>query len=438
MSVTITVGPALVVQVVVTASSPTIGVNSPELLLARPLDANNNVVNVPITWRTSDVNIATVSSIGLVTGHAPGGVTISATAGGVTGSVLLTVSANASTFRFAYALATNPTTPSYTALPAFAYNSSGGEITIDRMGQGDYTVTFVGQETPGGQSEILLISSFGFSNGSCKVYSWRTAPSVGLVARVLCYDFAGTIVDDRFSIMLLGSDFITLGLGRFAFALGDQLHAASPYNPSLAHNNSGGTVSIAPASGGVVGSYNVTLAGNARPTASAREAILVNATSSSAPFRCNLGTYLTGDQVNVRCFQASGPLKAAANAQFAIALLEHGRIGLRGAFVAATSSPVGSAPIPAQSFSSSSSPTPFSIQRSSVGRYDVRFTGLARQTVASTEGVQIVVRQATGSFCKLLNWQNTLNGVDLIVSIQCYKDDGTFDDNVEYGVLVLQ
>lgn len=60
-------------------------------LLAAPANAANNWVNVPVTWTSSDNTRATVSSTGLVTTIAGGDVTISASAGGKTGTFDLNI-----------------------------------------------------------------------------------------------------------------------------------------------------------------------------------------------------------------------------------------------------------------------------------------------------------------------------------------------------------
>jgi uncharacterized protein YjdB len=61
------------------------------------LDANGGVLaNVPVTWSTSNSNIATVDANGLLSAIADGFVTITATGGGVSGTTSLHVSSAAS------------------------------------------------------------------------------------------------------------------------------------------------------------------------------------------------------------------------------------------------------------------------------------------------------------------------------------------------------
>ncbi len=58
-------------------------------LAASASDANGNPI--PLTWSSSDQNVATVSATGLVSAVAPGSVTVTANAGGVSGSATIDV-----------------------------------------------------------------------------------------------------------------------------------------------------------------------------------------------------------------------------------------------------------------------------------------------------------------------------------------------------------
>lgn len=60
-------------------------------LSAQPRSATGAVLDRPVTWTSSDNAIATVSATGLVTGVAPGPVTITATSEGVGGSALMSI-----------------------------------------------------------------------------------------------------------------------------------------------------------------------------------------------------------------------------------------------------------------------------------------------------------------------------------------------------------
>lgn len=88
-----TVTPGPVATVAVTPSSATIAVNGTVQLTAKALDAQGNTVNGAVfTWQTSNGQVATVSSSGLVTGKKSGPATISAITSAKTGTSSITVS----------------------------------------------------------------------------------------------------------------------------------------------------------------------------------------------------------------------------------------------------------------------------------------------------------------------------------------------------------
>lgn len=88
------VSTAPVAVVTVTPSTATVGIGVTQQLTATATDALGTVLTGrTIAWGTSDATKATVSNTGLVTGVAPGSVTISATSEGRTGSAAVTVTA---------------------------------------------------------------------------------------------------------------------------------------------------------------------------------------------------------------------------------------------------------------------------------------------------------------------------------------------------------
>ncbi len=70
-------------------------------------DGSKKTLTANVTWSTSDVATATVSSSGVVTGVAPGTATITATSGTVSGSTTVTV-----TVANLVSIAVTPTNPS--------------------------------------------------------------------------------------------------------------------------------------------------------------------------------------------------------------------------------------------------------------------------------------------------------------------------------------
>lgn len=98
-SIQLTVLPPLVLTAVIITPSPVPEIESGTTvqLSASPRDQNNDPIAATVTWSTLDAAVATVSTMGLVTGVATGSVTIAATAtaGGVTvmGTAAITVAA---------------------------------------------------------------------------------------------------------------------------------------------------------------------------------------------------------------------------------------------------------------------------------------------------------------------------------------------------------
>jgi hypothetical protein len=78
--------------VVVPACAVIMPTNQSEQLVATAFDgANGKISDQAFTWSSSDNNIATVTSSGLVTAVAPGNVTITATAGDMSGSSCISI-----------------------------------------------------------------------------------------------------------------------------------------------------------------------------------------------------------------------------------------------------------------------------------------------------------------------------------------------------------
>src|SRR5688572_7763848 len=94
---TITVQPGPIVlaavgRIVIAPANPRIDEGETIQLSAAVLDTEDRVITgLTVTWSSSNTNRATVDSNGLVTGHNNGNVTISASAGGKTGSTSVRV-----------------------------------------------------------------------------------------------------------------------------------------------------------------------------------------------------------------------------------------------------------------------------------------------------------------------------------------------------------
>lgn len=102
---------------------------------------------------------------------------------------------NARTGDFAYVWANNPSAASYTPNTLYSYSSSGGAITITRVGVGHYRVAFSGLSLNRGHVQV---SKYGAGAGTCHVEEW-----FGGSVWVLCYNAAGAAADSTYTVMFV-------------------------------------------------------------------------------------------------------------------------------------------------------------------------------------------------------------------------------------------
>jgi hypothetical protein len=94
-----------------------------------------------------------------------------------------------------YVWANQPSVTDYTVSHIWAYNSTGGDITIHRSSAGVYHVRFRGMAVPGG---IAHARPYGPGNTAiCTVAGWRSRTGDEVV-NVRCFDAAGVPADTRF------------------------------------------------------------------------------------------------------------------------------------------------------------------------------------------------------------------------------------------------
>jgi len=101
----------------------------------------------------------------------------------------------------AYAWADEPGSASYTPDPLYWFNPSGGDVTINRSGAGNYVVTFAdlrASQVGGalGNVQVTLYDGVGICNSD----GWDENGSDTLIA-VRCYDMGGVPSDQKFSVL---------------------------------------------------------------------------------------------------------------------------------------------------------------------------------------------------------------------------------------------
>ena len=321
---TINVSSTPVAAVTVTPNGATLQPGATLQLSALTRDAGGAVLSGrAVSWTTGNASIVSVSSSGLVTAVAAGAVTITATSEGVSGTAII-LTAGASSNRFAFALANQPSAQSYTPSTTDQLVSSGGSITIVRQSDGVYDVTFPNVAKGAGQREVVMVSPTSGSNVGCQIGSWNPNGGGGIVARVYCFSTTGLAVDGPFSIWLAEAGTLS---GRFGFTWADQptTDSYNP-NPNWTDNSSGGAVTITRSN---TGTYVVRWAGLARTGSQLPETVIVGA-YGSAPRRCNVTSwdaFSTADFIaNIACTDLNG---AAADSRFVASMVDRGRSSRR-------------------------------------------------------------------------------------------------------------
>ena len=169
---TVTVARVPVASVSVAPSLDTLVVLQQQQLTATPLDADGNpLTGRAITWDGSDDNIATVSSNGRVTALSPGTMTVSATAGGKTGTATIVVIdvpiASIELSPTTQSVVVGQTTPAFTVMA----KDAAGHVLTGR------TVTFNSDNTG-----VATIDASGVATGVTAGTAHITASSEGVTS----------------------------------------------------------------------------------------------------------------------------------------------------------------------------------------------------------------------------------------------------------------
>ena len=106
----------------------------------------------------------------------------------------------APTDRLGYAWANQPSTPSYSAVPRFGWNASGGPITINRTGTGTYQVVWPGLDVELLNGGNIHVTAYGSGNEQCRVDTPAiTSPGS---AYVRCFGPSGAPTDTYFNVLV--------------------------------------------------------------------------------------------------------------------------------------------------------------------------------------------------------------------------------------------
>lgn len=381
------------------------------------------------TWSSANPAIASVdATTGVVTALAPGSVAIRATVEGVIGTANLLVLPAAESDRFAFAWVNDGSSPidaPYVPNPGWSQNATGGDITVTRTAVGRYAVTFARLGKLGfldGGRETVLVSAYGGGARYCSVAQFTDGGGADLRVDVGCHALDGTVADSRFTVAVIGSG--TLG-GSYAFGWNNDPNGGL-FDLFTYATAEGASVATRTALGRYVVDFPI--AGLTRSTAIT--------TATSAARYCHPTSWGMGNgTVRTRCVNADGTTDA--DASFTALLASAGRPSRRWGFVwndaleAATGTPYS----PSAEYREQSNGGTTSVTRTSTGRYDVRFAGLAAATNRETVLVSPWGSDSAGP-CVVTGWN--ADGSDLLVSVACWSFATRANENARFSLLVLE
>ena len=369
---TLTVLQAAATLTVSPASTILDGVGKTATLTAAARDALGSAFTATAVWSSSNTAVATVNTAGVVTAVGPGTATITATAG----TVSATASFSVTVTRLAYAWADqSSSTTAYAPSARFAFNATGGAISITRPAIGRYVVT-VGGLAKRANSETVLVSAYGGAAPTrCVVEGWADAPnSRDLDVTVACVSPAGALTDSRFTILVVGNGVLPQRLG---FALADNSGVAS-YAPTaaFAHTSSGAGIT---ATRTAAGTYQLQL-NVPRNAGDPPENYFISAYGTGTT-HCKAPTWNFGASVDVRCYTNAGAL---TDSRYAALLVSGGRPGTRFAFARNQTATPAAAFDAVGTYGRNSAGGTIMISKLATGTYNVVAAGLA--TPAGQDG----------------------------------------------------
>ena len=385
--------PSCVVNSVTVTGAPTeLEVNA-TVQLGATVDSDDCSNAPTVTWSTSSAGRATVSNTGLVTGVGAGEVTITATAGGKSGTatfdIELTPVASVRIIPEAIVIGVGPAH----TLVAQALDADDNVL-------------------PGRTATWAVTDGAGATITAGGALTGVTAGETAIVTASI----EGVEADAEVNVVR----------SRLAFFWNDQLTPGGGAIPDTEYSYSslGGAMTVSSSS---TGEYAANFDGFDRELFET-EAYFV--TAYSAP----LGGFCRNDgwgstSVSVACFTANG---TPADMLFTVAHVSSASLAGR----------YGYAWISAASASADASsnyrynPTGGNIHstHNAAGSYTVRFSGLGRKSANDREGV-IVNAYVDGATCQPASWGT--DGADLVVEVRCFRDtDGAAFDS-RFVVLVV-
>jgi hypothetical protein len=283
-----------------------------------------------------------------------------------------------------YAWANSPSLASYTPISTWAYNRSGGAITITRQGPGTYKVRFAGLSATLANRSTVHVTGYNADNKYCKPATQNLKADV---IGIKCFDAATGRPEDAYYTV-----YITKRYGDVAFAVANKATATNYVPPANASHNPSGAIRVFRSG---VGVYTVKFAGLGSKAITNGGHVQVVAVGTGAQ-HCKVGSWSrTADiDISVLCFSRAGAFKDVKfNVFFA---LPHPTLAYAWA-----SSPSSSSYLANTHYATNPTGGNVTISRSGVGRYTVAWSGL---TLNGGGDVQVTAYGGGNIVCKVENW----------------------------------
>lgn len=319
--------------------------------------------------------------------------------------------------KLAYAWANDATAASYTPSASYAFNSTGGLISIQRTSAGAYLVTFVGLGGGGSAGGHVQVTAYGGDERSCKVANWSSSGS-DLVASIRCFDGSGNAIDSRYTVKALWNGNPVTRQG-YVWANNSAAASYTP-DPLYSSNSSGGPITIDRTA---VGAYVVTFSKLGKGAgAGGHVQVTAYGGGSNTCKVVNWDSNNSDDFVaNVRCFNSAG---AQADTQFNLSVSWPNAGALPSGYAWASDATSASY-TPSASYSFTSSGGPITAIRSGTGSYTITFAGLGNNGSAGGH-VEVTAYGAGANSCKVGSWGS--GGADFVVNIRCFNSAGAASD----------
>jgi len=386
----------------------------------------------PVVWNSSNEDVATVSSTGQVSAVGHGAVTITASVDDKSAAVTTVSVLTQKARRFAYTVVANDAPLIGAANPSVTENATGGAVTIEHPSAGDYTVTF-GRMARADTSwrETVMLSMLAGGATHCHVNDWWAAPNGhDLEVSVSCYATDNRKMGGAFSLLVIGGGSLE---GRHSFVYNADSSESNTPSAAAIYNSSGQAMAVHRVSSG---SYRVDVN---NPREAAAETYFITTFGNPAA-TCVLSSWSYGSYGTANCV---GPA-AAADARFAMQLIEGGRAGKMFGFAWASSptQTLGVEYVPSNTYQRMSNGERVAITHTTTngvtsGVYDVRFPGFGALALTA-HSVQVSAYASGRVSCSVADQGAVSGGADLTVRILCYDRYSGAPTNAYFTVLVIE